>query len=123
MPMGHSEVTQALLLSTGDIELTVALPNSVAGDQILISSTVTQYDQAGSAGTVADVFTVFTQQVDGRDAVVRATPRGGAKFSHDAGLVTFTQAIYGWTSVLKPAQPSALPEATWVVESEPGWGG
>ncbi|HEX2810052.1 MAG TPA: hypothetical protein VHN80_28140 [Kineosporiaceae bacterium] len=124
--MGHSEVTRALLLSNGDIELTVALPNSVAGDQVLISSTVTQHDPAapGSVTAVADVFTVFTQLVDGRDAVVVATPRGGATFTDATGLVTFTQVIYGWTSILKSAQPSGMPSPdgpTWVLDSGTGW--
>jgi hypothetical protein len=117
--MPHSKVLQARLTSDSTIDITVELAHVEEGERVLVQATVTQ-----TGGAIAEATALVTGAAPaGRQrAQLSAVPRSGT-FTHDAELVTFTQATSVWSSVLKPLPVGDPPELIWVAEDSEWDGG
>lgn len=100
--MAHSEVDKARLLDSGDVEISLLLPNSAKDDQIVIQAVVTQNSFGGRSGrALAHTSYLFRQTQDGAPAVF-TVPRDpdGKPFDPKVGIEVSASAGYPcWSSL------------------------
>jgi len=115
-----SAVNKARLLESGDVEISLVLPHSVKGAEMVIHAIVTQDALPGRAGrALAHTSWVFDPPEDGANAVF-TVPRdpAGATFDPKVGVEVRANTAWACWSTLDGAAPE--PDGwTWALSD---WG-